>query len=528
MHISLWQRLRSCIKPLKYLVVLLTGLWISIAVPGCSLFQANVPTVSSPQPTQINSQATTSPSQRFDGVTINVITHDGAQQTVTQQHIAGFERLTGAKVNLTGVPFKDLYNTLQENWSGSASRYDMAIVLPQWQIDFINAGYLEDLTDRRKADAALQWEDIAPLFRDFSAAYKGHTYSIPLDGDFHMMYYRTDLLKQAGLTPPTTWDEYLTIAQQFHGTDLNGDGKPDYGSCIEKRPKEYSASILGSFIAPFVQAEGTAQGVFFDPDTMKPLVNNPGVARALEIYKQTMDYGVPNDQNLSQAEARQLFLSGRCAMTLDWGDVGTQAIDPAISKVINKVGTSITPGTTQVLDRQTNNLVACDKFTCPYAIDGVNHAPYAAYGGWVGVVAAKANPSVKDASYAFLSYMGQSAQSNVDVTVGATGYNPYRVSQFENVEPWIKAGMSPETANNYLGAIGVSLSSPNMVLDLTIPNNQQYLLEVLDTVRADFLADKITKEQAMQQIEQKWQQITDEVGRESQKAAYRSSLGLDK
>lgn len=516
-----WQNFCFLWQQLRYGLIFLAALWLSLGVPGCSFSPPNSPTASSPQPTQTASSTT----QRFDGVTINIITHDGAQKTAAGRHIAGFEALTGAKVNQTAVPFKDLYETLQKNWSGTASKYDLAIVLPQWLIDFINGGYLEDLSDRQKSDAALQWEDIAPLFRNFSATYKGRTYAIPLDGDFHMVYYRTDLLKEAGLKPPETWDDYLTIAKRFHDKDLNGDGEKDYGSCIEKRPKEFSASILGSFVTPFLQSQGTAQGVFFDPETMKPLVNNPGFARALDIYKQTMDYGVPDDPNLSQAEARRLFLSGRCAMSLDWGDVGTLAIDPAKSKVIDKVGAFISPGTTQVLDRKTNKLVACDKFTCPYAIAGVNHAPYAAYGGWVGVVAAKTAPRVKDAAYAFLSYMSQSPQSNIDVTLGETGFNPYRVSQFEKADPWIKAGMSPEAANNYLGAIGVSLNSSNMVLDLTIPRNQQYI-EALDAIRADFLLDKITKEEAMQQIEQKWEQITDKVGRESQRAAYRASLGL--
>ncbi|MEH1791844.1 ABC transporter substrate-binding protein [Nostoc sp.] len=517
---SNWQNFCSVWQRVRYYLIFLAALWLSLGIPGCSFSPPKSQTVSSPQPTQFNPTT-----QRFDGVTINVITHNGAQKTATERHIAGFEALTGGKVNLTTVPFKDLYDTLQKNWSGSAPKYDMAVILPQWKIDFADAGYLADLSDRTKSDAALKWEDIAPLFRNFSAIYKGRIYTIPLDGDFHMIYYRTDLFKEVGLTPPETWDEYLAIAKRFHGKDLNGDGKADYGSCIEKRPKEYSASILGSFVTPFLQSQGTAQGVFFDPDTMKPLVKNPGFAKALEIYKKTMDYGVPDDQNLSQAKARELFLGGRCALTLDWGDVGTLAIDPATSKVINKVGTFITPGTTQVLDQKTGKLVACDKFTCPYAINGVNHAPYAAYGGWVGVVADKTTPTVKDAAYSFLSYMGQSAQSNVDVTLGETGFNPYRISQFENADPWIKAGMSPETANSYLGAIGVSLNSSNMVLDLTINNNQEYM-EILDAIRADFLAGKLTTEQAMGQVEQRWDRTTNKVGRESQRAAYRASLGL--
>ena len=84
--------------------------------------------------------------------------------------------------------------------------------------------------------------------------------------------------------------------------------------------------------------------------------------------------------------------------------------------------------------------------------------------------------------------------------------------------------MSTDAANNYLGAIGVSLSNQNMVFDLTISRSQQYFN--LDTIRVDFLMNKITKKQAMQRIEQKWEQITNQVGRESQKTVYQSSLGL--
>jgi multiple sugar transport system substrate-binding protein len=93
--------------PLKYLIMLLMALWVSVALPGCTLFQANLPTVLSPHPTQSVSQATASP-QRFDGVTINIITHDAAIHTGVERNIAGFEALTGAKVNLTGVPVKNL------------------------------------------------------------------------------------------------------------------------------------------------------------------------------------------------------------------------------------------------------------------------------------------------------------------------------------------------------------------------------------------------------------------------------------
>ena len=63
------------------------------------------------------------------------------------------------------------------------------------------------------------------------------------------------------------------------------------------------------------------------------------------------------------------------------------------------------------------------------------------FGGWAGAVNKGADQKTKDAAYAFLSYMNQSAQSSVDVTIGATGYNPYRLSQLSSPDLFVKAGM---------------------------------------------------------------------------------------
>ena len=89
-----------------------------------------------------------------------------------------------------------------------------------------------------------------------------------------------------------------------------------------------------------------------------------------------------------------------------------------------------------------------------------------------------------------------------------------------------ESGMSAEAATKYLGGIGVSLSSPNVVMDLRIPQNNRYQREVLDTVLSDFLANRITREEAMQRIETGWEQLNIKIGKDTQKAAYRASLGL--
>ena len=471
--------------------------------------------------------AVTAAPKPFEGVTVNVLTFTGPQiAEPLQRRGPSFGKLTGAKINVITVPFSDLYQKILTDMATRTNSFQAFVFAPQWMADYVTAGYLEDLTTRINADKAVQWSDIAPFFRDFSATFGGRIYTIPLDGDFQMVYYRSDLLRQAGLQPPQTWQDYLKIAQTFHGKDLNGDGKPDFGSCIAKKRNAQSYWMVWSVAAGYLQAKGTSEGSFFDLATMKPLTNNEAFAEALRVYVETGKYAPPDELNWDVGDSRGGFTSGRCALSIDWGDIGTLAIDPKTSKVIDKVGAVVLPGTPRVLDRQTGKLVACNQTTCPYAVSGINHAPFAAFGGWSGAINKAAPAKARDAAYAFLSYMSQPAQANVDVTIGITGFNPYRISQFKSLTLWEKAGMSAAAARNYLGAIQASLQSPNMVLDLRIPQNQHYQQVVLDTAVAKLLAKEVTIAQAMKEISDGWEAKTNELGRDKQLQAYRASLGV--
>jgi multiple sugar transport system substrate-binding protein len=465
--------------------------------------------------------------KKYDGVEATVMTFSGPQiAEPLQRRAPDFKELTGATINVVTVPFSDLYSKLLTDFATGTNSIDGMVFAPQWMVDFIEPGYLEDLTERVNADEALEWDDIAPFFRDFSATYAGKVYTIPLDGDFQMVYYRSDLLDEAGLEPPKTWADYITIAKTFHGKDLNGDGNADYGSCIAKKRNAQSYWMIISVAAAYLQSQGTAQGAFFNTDDMTSLFDNEAFGEALDIYAETTKYGPPDEINLDVGDTRGLFTTGRCALSIDWGDIGTLAIDPATSTVQDKVGAVILPGSSKVLDRENGTLVDCDAATCPYATDGINHAPFAAFGGWSGAVNAGSPDEVKDAVYDFFSYMSAPAQSNEDVTIGATGFNPYRTSQFENLDAWLAAGMSEEAAKNYLGAIKDSLNSPNMVLDLRIPQNQRYEQIVLDTAISRMLAGEIDRKQAMESIATGWNEITEELGEDEQLAAYKATLGL--
>ncbi len=464
---------------------------------------------------------------QYDGVTVNILTRPGpviAQRLVDRGK--EFTSMTGAQIRVDEVPFAELFQKLLTDWATGTNSIDVGVFASGWAVEMVDGGLLEDLSSYVANDDKIMFDDIAPYFREFNQKIAGRTYLITVDGDFQMLYYRKDILDKIGRQPPRNWQEYMAVARAAHGMDMNGDGQGDFGSCIFKKRNAQSFYAIMSIAAGFSQTHGTGQGFFFDAETMKPLIDNEAWAEVFRIYKATGQYGPPDELNHDIGDTRGLVQSGRCALTIDWGDIGPLSIDPAGAAIKDKMGAVIMPGSDRVLDRASGKLVSCNATRCPHAVDGINHAPFAAFGGWAGAINKNAAAKVKKAAYDFLSYVNQPAQSNVDVTIGWTGYNPYRNSQLDNLDNWIKAGFSEAFAKNYLGAIKKSLNSPNMASDLRIPGTQQYQGVVLDRELARYLAGEISETQAVANIQAGWEEITEDFGRDTQRTMYKASLGI--
>jgi len=461
----------------------------------------------------------------LDGVTATVLTFVGPQiAEPLQRRAPEFKKLTGADITIATVPNADLPSKTLNDMAQGTNAYQGYVVDPQYIADY--APYAAPLEDMIAADKSIQWDDIVPFFRNFSANYSGHTYMIPLDGDFLMVYYRKDVFAKNNLKPPTTWREYLDDAKALNGSkDLASDGKPTYGSCISKKRSGQSYWWLWQIFAPYVQSQGTSQGSFFDPKTMKPLVNNDGFIEALNILKESGQYGPPEENTQDVGDSRTLFTTGHCALTLDWGDIGPLAANLG-GGFTDKVGSVISPGTKNIVDWSTGKLVPVTKDNAPNAVDGVNYAPYAAAGGWSGLVNASASDKQKQAVYEFYAYLSAPAQSGVDVTLGKTGFNPYRTSHFTDLKPWIAGGFTEASAKDYLSAIQASLQNKNFVIDLRLPHTDEYQHDILDKIQSQFLAGELDATATAKAISDQWDALTDKVGRDGQMKAYVAQLGI--
>ena len=267
-----------------------------------------------------------------------------------------------------------------------------------------------------------------------------------------MLYYRIDLLEKAGLKPPRTWDDYLAVAKALNGKDFTATARP---ATAPASPRSATLRATGCHRHRRLDDSdaGHSPGHLLRPQGHEAADQQRGFAQGARLSQGDGEYGPPDEINIDVGDTRPLFISGQCALNLDWGDVGVLAIDPKTSKVIDKTGSVITPGTKEVLNWSTGKLEACTKDTCPYAIDGVNHAPFAAFGGWSGGINVKAHRQ------------GQGCRLRLHLLhVAAGAVERRRDDRHHRLQPIPhvalrptrhveEAGMSKVAGDNYLGAI---------------------------------------------------------------------------
>ena len=136
----------------------------------------------------------------------------------------------------------------------------------------------------------------------------------------------------------------------------------------------------------------------------------------------------------------------------------------------------------------------------------------------------------KEAAYDFLAFMANKKNAFFNVTNGWTGVQPGMKYEYfapvgtGRVEEWENQGWDKADAIAYLNAYYANLILPAQQIYLRIPGAAEYWNE-LDVRISSVLSGARKPKEALDDIYQAWEQITDRYGRESQKKLYAESYG---
>ena len=162
-------------------------------------------------------------------------------------------------------------------------------------------GALVQLDDYISKSKGVVASDYVPAFRTMNE-WQGHMYGLPYDGESTALFYRTDLLKAAGITsPPKTWAE-----MQADAAKLTIPAKKQYGIALFATQGETSY-----YYYPFLYQAGGTQTI--DNDTKIGYDSTAG-KKAAEFYVGLRKYS-PSDLWASNSwDGRVSFATGKVGM----------------------------------------------------------------------------------------------------------------------------------------------------------------------------------------------------------------------
>jgi len=461
---------------------------------------------------------------------VNVKNKEGG---IFEEMKSEFEAATGAKLNVVLLSSQqELFPNFMSDLTNGIGKYDAVIAGAWWLGELVAGDYLLSYDKYYNDPRFPKWNinDVLPAPRSL-LSYGGKKYMVANDHDGQVMYYRRDLLAdpqhQAAfqrkygypLGVPKTWDQFRDVAEYFNGKDLNGDGIPDYGLSMHLKVGAQGMFHFMSFSAPFVIGPDNQKLYWFDPQTMKPLIQSPGHVRALSALVDLIKFGPKDMLNWDLGKSWDLFLSGRAALTFTWGDLGALAQEEG-SKAKGKIGTAPLPGTREYYSIAQHKWI---KTAQPNLVGNTTG------GSWAGVISKYSK--APEATYYLLSLLATKEKSQVYAARGWDGIDPGRTFHFlppdgnGQLEIYLKAGWNEADIRDYSKAYFDNFSAKLQLPYLRIPGAFSYW-QALDVHLAEAATGQLSPEEALKATAVDFEEITIRLGREQQRRSYRTSLGL--
>ena len=298
------------------------------SLAGCSGTPNDASEANNPGTTEASNLAQSS----FAGTEIRVLSVTGQFTPNLEVHLPEFEEQTGIIVNMEQYAEAQLHQKCVTEFLAGNSTADALMLNPTTNLlAYTKNNWLEPLDNYVNDPEKIgdwDWEDFTP--GTFPRCYYDDTlYAIPILGGRSVMFYRTDILEQHGLEPPTTYDELVAVCQEVTDPSNNiyGIGMRGEKSALTSQLSRFIYSFGSSFIE-----NGICQ---FDA---------PESVEAVKFYGNLLgNYAPPGILSCGYNQMAQLFNTGQVVLLIEAAVLLPSITDPAESQYADCVGVAPVP-----------------------------------------------------------------------------------------------------------------------------------------------------------------------------------------
>lgn len=264
------------------------------------------------------------------GETLTVWIMEGTNPDATpffEEVSTAFEEETGATLDIQYVPWASAHDKFTNAIAGGTGP-DVAEVGTTWTPEFGDAGALMDVSGHIE-EAGLADGYVESVLD--SGTVEEAVYGAPWYAGVRSIIYRTDLLEEAGVEPPTTWDELVTVGEAIKESD----------------PELIPFPIPNSThtTTPFIWGAG-GQVATQEGDTFVSGLDSPEAIEGLTFLESLAgehDLSTPAASTWNEADTRDAFARGEAAMIIS-GSWTPKSIIEANADLEGKLGVVPIPG----------------------------------------------------------------------------------------------------------------------------------------------------------------------------------------
>ena len=140
-------------------------------------------------------------------------------------------------------------------------------------------------------------------------SYDDHVWAVPMWNMAHSLWYRKSVFADAGIEPPTTWEEWQAAVETLSTGDQYGIGLP-------ANRQLYTDQTVYDFMI-----NAGASEIYNEDGSLR--FDNPETVAAFDFYNTLYQYSPADSPNWTWGEAEACFASRTCAMVLQFTVITT-------------------------------------------------------------------------------------------------------------------------------------------------------------------------------------------------------------
>jgi multiple sugar transport system substrate-binding protein len=372
-------------------------------------------------------------------------------------------------------------------------------------------GLIQPLPPSLLESPQFEARDIFDAIRLMQMRWGQQTVAVPLGLPQLVLVYRADLLEKLDARPPADWADYQKLIARLADPASLGDAAAQADAPWHAAIEPLAAGWAGQLLLARAAAYALHREQFsalFRFETMEPLIDQPPYVRALEELVASSRSGGYAQRRDTPQQAMAALCQGQCALALTWP--GPQTPAPKLPSGA-RIDFALLPGSDQAYRFATRSWQ-------PRQAEETRHVPLLSIEGRLAAVCSSTR-QVGRAQTLALWLAGP--QASVQVGPHSPWTTLFRASHLASATRWT-GELPPQAARRYAQVLQETLQLPRTLPGVTIPGRARYLAALDEAVWAAL--DGTPPRQALAAAAQRWEEITQELGREAQRRASAASL----